>query len=108
MLILLPRHYYERAIAIRRTINPATSSTAGLKIDIGCLLMRKGDCRQSIAYFKEAIADFQSMPGPSAYANSEVIYNVFLYMLLFVCLFVCLVRMYASQEHPWLVHLKIK
>ena len=89
-MLLLGRHCYECAIAIKRTINPATPSTAGLSIDIGCLLMRKGDCRQSIAYFEKAVADFQSMPGPSAYANSEVIYNVFSYTLLFVCLFVCL------------------
>ena len=99
-MLLLPRHCYERAITIKKIINPAAPSTAGLNIDIGCLFMRKGDFRQSIAYFEKAIADFRSMPGPSAYANSEVIYNVFSYTLLLVCLFgvdVCF-----TKEHPWL------
>ena len=52
------RHCYERAIAIQQMINPVAPDTVGLKIDIGCLLMRKGDYRKSIAYFEEAIAEY--------------------------------------------------
>ena len=73
MLILLPRHCYERAIAIKRTINPVAPDTACLKGDIGCLFMSKGDYRQSIVYFEKAIADLEGMPDSP---KSEVICRI--------------------------------
>ena len=74
MLYLPSRHCYERAISIQKIINPVAPDTAGLNIDIGCLLMRKGDYRKSIAYFEKGIAEYMQNR-PPGYVNSEVIYS---------------------------------
>lgn len=73
MLFLPFRHCYERAIAIEKIVNPVAPRTAGLKIDIGCLLMRKGDYRKAIAYFEKAIAEYMQNRPPD-YVNSEVMF----------------------------------
>ena len=89
VLYLPSRHCYERAITI--ISNPAAPDAAGLKTDIGCLFMHKGDYRQSIAYFEESIAEYmQNMP--PGYANSAVI-----------CRVLCLHWLSFMKEHPWLV-----
>ena len=85
MLYLPSRHCYERALSIQEIINPVAPDTAGLKIDIGCLLMRKGDWRQSIAYFEESIAEYMQN-SPSGYVNSEVIYSVLCFLGVDVCI----------------------
>ena len=66
--LAISRCCYERAVAIKNIINPVAPKTAGLNIDIGCVLVLKGDYRKSITYFEKALSAFQNMP-----LNSEVI-----------------------------------
>ena len=94
LVLLLPRHCYERAIAIEKMINPVAPRTGGLQIDIGCLLMRKGDYRLSIAFFEKAIAEYmQNMP--PAYVNSEVI------CFCFPCGDVCIELVSQKSTRGW-------
>jgi len=75
MLLLPFRFCYERAIAIENLINPDIPRTACLNIDVGCLLMSKGDDRQCITYFERAISELRNMP-----LNSEVFCSVVMYI----------------------------
>lgn len=92
------RHCYERAIAIEKIINPVASATGGLNIDIGCLLMRKGDYRESLAYFEKAIAEYMQNR-PPGYANSEVICSV----LCFLGVDICIDSVLQKSTLSWLV-----